>query len=73
MRALVDDKGNHVKEAGPATPVEVLGLSGTPQAGDKFAVVENEARAREISEYRQRLARDKAAAAIRASAARWNR
>ncbi|MHC2299668.1 translation initiation factor IF-2 [Rhizobium mongolense] len=62
VRALVDDKGNHVKEVGPATPVEVLGLSGTPQAGDKFAVVENEARAREISEYRQRLARDKAAA-----------
>ncbi|TCU18418.1 translation initiation factor IF-2 [Rhizobium sullae] len=62
VRALVDDKSEHVKEAGPATPVEVLGLSGTPQAGDKFAVVENEARAREISEYRQRLARDKAAA-----------
>ncbi|KGD98200.1 translation initiation factor IF-2 [Rhizobium sp. YS-1r] len=62
VRALVDDKGEHVKEAGPATPVEVLGLSGTPQAGDKFAVVENEGRAREISEYRQRLARDKAAA-----------
>ncbi|MGV2103031.1 translation initiation factor IF-2 [Rhizobium sp. 21-4511-3d] len=62
VRALVTDKGDHVKEAGPATPVEVLGLSGTPAAGDKFAVVENEARAREISEYRQRLARDKAAA-----------
>ncbi|MBB3917023.1 translation initiation factor IF-2 [Rhizobium fabae] len=62
VRALVTDKGDHVKEAGPATPVEVLGLSGTPQAGDKFAVVENESRAREISEYRQRLARDKAAA-----------
>ncbi len=62
VRALVNDKGDHVKEAGPATPVEVLGLSGTPAAGDKFAVVENEARAREISEYRQRLARDKAAA-----------
>ncbi|MEZ2130121.1 MULTISPECIES: translation initiation factor IF-2 [unclassified Sinorhizobium] len=62
VRALVNDKGEHVKEAGPATPVEVLGLSGTPQAGDKFAVVENESRAREISEYRQRLARDKAAA-----------
>ncbi len=42
VRALVTDKGDHVKEAGPATPVEVLGLSGTPQAGDKFAVVENE-------------------------------
>ncbi|WP_137129592.1 translation initiation factor IF-2 [Rhizobium sp. FY34] len=62
VRALVNDKGVHVKEAGPAMPVEVLGLSGTPAAGDRFAVVENEARAREISEYRQRLARDKAAA-----------
>ncbi|KRB59221.1 translation initiation factor IF-2 [Rhizobium sp. Root708] len=62
VRALVTDKGDHVKEAGPATPVEVLGLSGTPAAGDKFAVVENESRAREISEYRQRLARDKAVA-----------
>ncbi|OWV68726.1 translation initiation factor IF-2 [Rhizobium sp. R634] len=64
VRALVTDKGDHVKEAGPATPVEVLGLSGTPQAGDKFAVVESESRAREISEYRQRLARDKAAARL---------
>ncbi|MCX8995588.1 translation initiation factor IF-2 [Rhizobiaceae bacterium BDR2-2] len=62
VRALVNDKGEHVKEATPAMPVEILGLSGTPQAGDKFAVVENEARAREISEYRLRLARDKAAA-----------
>lgn len=64
VRALVTDKGDHVKEASPATPVEVLGLSGTPAAGDKFAVVENESRAREISEYRQRLARDKAAARL---------
>lgn len=62
VRALVNDRGEHVKEAGPAMPVEILGLSGTPAAGDKFAVVENESRAREISEYRQRLARDKAAA-----------
>jgi len=62
VRALVTDKGVHVKEAGPAMPVEVLGLSSTPAAGDKFAVVENESRAREISEYRQRLARDKAVA-----------
>jgi translation initiation factor IF-2 len=62
VRALVNDKGEHVKEAPPAMPVEVLGLSGTPAAGDKFAVVESESRAREISEYRQRLARDKAAA-----------
>ncbi|WP_162654347.1 translation initiation factor IF-2 [Lentilitoribacter sp. Alg239-R112] len=62
VRALVDDKGAHVKEAGPAVPVEVLGLNGPPQAGDRFAVVENEAKAREYAEYRQRLARDKAAA-----------
>ncbi len=62
VRALVDDRGNHVKEAPPAMPVEVLGLQGTPQAGDRFAVVNNEARAREITEYRQRLARDKAVA-----------
>ncbi len=62
VRALVNDRGEQVKEAGPAFPVEILGLQGTPQAGDRFAVVENEARAREIAEYRQRLARDKAAA-----------
>ena len=62
VRALVNDHGKQVKEAGPATPVEVLGLQGTPQAGDRFAVVENEARAREISEYRQRIAREKAVA-----------
>ncbi len=62
VRALVNDKGEHVKSAGPSTPVEVLGLSGTPAAGDKFAVVESESRAREISEYRQRLAREKAVA-----------
>jgi len=62
VRALVNDHGDHVKEASPAMPVEILGLSGTPQAGDRFAVVANEAKAREISEYRQRLARDKAVA-----------
>ncbi len=62
VRALVNDHGEQVKEAGPAMPVEVLGLQGTPQAGDRFAVVENEAKAREISEYRQRLAREKAVA-----------
>ena len=53
VRALVDDKGRQVKEAGPAMPVEVLGLSGVPQAGDPLQVVENEARAREVAEYRQ--------------------
>ena len=62
VRALVNDRGEQIKEAGPATPVEILGLQGTPQAGDRFAVVENEAKAREISEYRQRVAREKAVA-----------
>jgi translation initiation factor IF-2 len=62
VRALVNDRGEHVPEAPPAMPVEVLGLQGTPHAGDRFAIVTNEARAREITEYRQRLARDKAVA-----------
>ncbi|PWJ80960.1 translation initiation factor 2 (bIF-2) [Pseudaminobacter salicylatoxidans] len=62
VRALVTDRGDHIKEALPSTPVEILGLQGTPQAGDRFAVVHDEARAREITEYRQRKARDKAAA-----------
>ncbi|MCB1468112.1 MAG: translation initiation factor IF-2, partial [Rhizobiaceae bacterium] len=62
VRALVNDRGKQVPEATPAMPVEVLGLQGTPQAGDRFAAVNSEARAREITEYRQRLARDKAAA-----------
>ncbi|QEE08521.1 translation initiation factor IF-2 [Bartonella kosoyi] len=62
VRALIDDHGRHVKEAVPSTPIEILGMQGTPQAGDRFAVVTHEAKAREISEYRQRLARDKAVA-----------
>ena len=62
VRALVNDKGEQIKEALPSMPVEILGLQGTPLAGDRFAVVENEARAREISEYRQRLAREKSVA-----------
>ncbi|MEO5323959.1 translation initiation factor IF-2 [Mesorhizobium sp. CC13] len=62
VRALVNDRGEHVEESPPSMPVEILGLQGTPQAGDRFAVVNNEARAREITEYRQRLARDKAVA-----------
>ncbi|WP_315919169.1 translation initiation factor IF-2 [Mesorhizobium sp. SP-1A] len=62
VRALVNDRGEHVAEAPPSMPVEVLGLQGTPRAGDRFAIVNNEARAREITEYRQRLARDKAVA-----------
>ncbi len=62
VRAILNDRGEQLKEAGPSTPVEVLGLQGTPRAGDRFATVESEARAREITEYRQRLARDKAVA-----------
>src|SRR5438094_7656505 len=53
VRALVDDHGRQVKEAGPSLPVEVLGLSAVPSAGDAFTVVENEARAREVASYRQ--------------------
>ena len=56
VRALVNDKGQNIKEAGPSTPVEVLGLSGVPMAGDQMSVVENEARAREVAAYRQELA-----------------
>ena len=52
VRAMVNDKGQQVKEAGPSTPVEVLGLSGVPSAGDQLSVVENEARAREVAAYR---------------------
>ena len=52
VRAMIDDKGRQVKEAGPSTPVEVLGLSGVPGAGDPLSVVENEARAREVASYR---------------------
>src|SRR5215213_3849148 len=53
VRAMIDDKGKQVKEAGPSVPVEVLGLSGVPSAGDVLTVVENEARAREVAAYRQ--------------------
>jgi translation initiation factor IF-2 len=62
VRALVNDQGERVKEAGPSVPVEVLGLNGTPEAGDVLNVVEDETKAREISEYRQRSAREKQAA-----------
>jgi len=53
VRAMIDDKGRQVKEAGPSFPVEVLGLSAVPAAGDPFTVVENEARAREVADYRK--------------------
>jgi len=54
VRRLVDDRGQAIASAGPAMPVEILGLDGTPQAGDEFHVVENEARAREIASFRER-------------------
>ena len=63
VRALVDDKGDRVKEAGPSVPVEVLGLNGTPEAGDVLNVVDTEAQAREIADYRANLAKEKRAAA----------
>ena len=63
VRALVDDHGNKVEEAGPACPVEVLGLQGTPSAGDDFITVEDESRAREVASYRQRKDRDNKAIA----------
>jgi len=63
VRALINDKGERVKEAGPSVPVEVLGLNGTPEAGDVLNVVATEAQAREIAEYREKAAKDKRAAA----------
>ncbi|CAO3408141.1 translation initiation factor IF-2 [Azospirillum largimobile] len=63
VRALINDRGQNVNEAAPAVPVEVLGLNGTPMAGDDFTVVESEARAREIAEFRQRKKREAVVAA----------
>ena len=63
VRALIDDKGDRIKTAGPSVPVEVLGLNGTPEAGDVLNVVDTEAQAREIAEYRANAAKDKRAAA----------
>lgn len=63
VRALINDKGERVEEAGPSVPVEVLGLNGTPEAGDVLNVVETEAQAREIAEFRIAQAKDKRAAA----------
>jgi len=62
VRALVSDTGAPVETAGPSTPVEVLGFNGTPEAGDRLAVVQTEARAREVTAYRARQRRDKMAA-----------
>ncbi|MFO1137909.1 MAG: translation initiation factor IF-2 [Paracoccus sp. (in: a-proteobacteria)] len=63
VRALINDQGERVDEAGPSVPVEVLGLNGTPEAGDVLNVVETEAQAREIADYRIQAAKDKRAAA----------
>ncbi len=63
VRALINDQGERVDEAGPSVPVEVLGLNGTPEAGDVLNVVPDEAKAREIADYRSQLAKDKRAAA----------
>ncbi len=63
VRALINDKGERVDEAGPSVPVEVLGLNGTPEAGDVLNVVDTEAQAREIADYREKAAKDKRAAA----------
>ncbi len=63
VRALIDYRGTNLDEAGPATPVEVLGLNGTPLAGDDFTVAENEGQARDIADYRQRRRREQQAVA----------
>jgi translation initiation factor IF-2 len=67
VRAMLDDKGRQMKSAGPSTPVEILGLAGVPSAGEPFVAVENEGRAREISEFRQRKIRDKNAGVMTAA------
>src|SRR6185312_10109073 len=64
VRALISDQGETVDEAGPAVPVEVLGFNGPPEAGDRLAVVENEARARQITSYRAHQKRENAAASV---------
>ena len=63
VRALVNERGQQMKEAGPSLPAEILGLDGAPEPGEVFAVVDSEARARELVDYRQRMQRDKASAA----------
>jgi translation initiation factor IF-2 len=68
VRALISDAGANVDAAGPSVPVEVLGFNGTPEAGDRLAVVDSEARAREVTDYRQRQRRE--TAAVRAGVVR---
>jgi translation initiation factor IF-2 len=64
VRALLNERDEQVKEAGPSVPVEILGLDGAPDPGEPFAVVENEARARELTEYRIRLKRERSLAPV---------
>ncbi len=64
VRALISDQGDTIDEAGPSVPVEVLGFNGPPEAGDRLAVVENEARARQVTSYRAHQKRENAAASI---------
>jgi translation initiation factor IF-2 len=64
VRALVNERNEQLPEAGPSVPVEILGLDETPDPGEAFAVVENEARARELTEYRIRLKREKTIAPV---------
>ncbi len=58
VRAMLDENGQQIEEAGPSIPVEILGLNGTPDAGDQFAALENERRARELAEFRQEKTRE---------------
>ena len=70
VRAMENDKGERVKEAGPSVPVEVLGLNGTPEAGDVLNVVDTEAQAREIADYRAKPPRRSARQPVQRR--RWN-
>jgi len=67
VRALINDRGENLDEVGPSMPVEVLGLGGTPEAGDQFGSVTSEAQAREITEYRTRKRRQNASVGVRTS------
>jgi translation initiation factor IF-2 len=67
VRAMLDDRGQQIKSAGPSVPVEILGLAGVPTAGEPFVVVENESRAREITEFRERKMREKQVGAATAA------
>jgi translation initiation factor IF-2 len=64
VRALINERNEQLGEAGPSEPVEILGLDGAPEPGEAFAVVENDARAREITEYRERVRREKTLAPV---------